>query len=57
MTTLITDVFSYDNIKVKYTIKLQDNKVIAVYCEEPDYTYSVDKNSTLFEYYEGKYNK
>jgi hypothetical protein len=54
---LFKETFTHENNKVHYTIKIQDNKVVDVYREESNYSYSIDHNSEMFKYYEAKYNK
>jgi hypothetical protein len=54
---LFKETFTHENNKVHYTIKIQDNKVVDVYREESNYSYSIDHNSEMFKYYETKYNK
>lgn len=54
---LVKETFTHENGKAHYTVKIQDNKVVAVYREESNYSYIINPNSEVFEYYEAKYNK
>jgi hypothetical protein len=57
MNNLFKETFMHENGKAHYTVKVQDNKVVAVFREEPNYSYTINHNSEMFAYYEAKYNK
>ena len=57
MYSLFKETFTHENGKAYYTVKVQDNKVVDVFRDEPNYSYSIDHNSEMFAYYEAKYNK
>lgn len=54
---IFKEIFTHEDSKVQYTIKVQDNKVIDVFRDELNYSYSIEHNSEIFKYYEAKYNK
>lgn len=54
---LVKETFTHENGKAYYTVKIQDNKVVAVFREEHNYSYSINHNSEVFKHYEAKYNK